>query len=194
MSLGSEQIANIVSVAALVISAILAVFYVRDRRHAKYAIENEYVSQLLCWHAAVVEVLIELGILSGDGSDNRKRELLVRLSALIEQGRFYFPNIKQQEYGLDKPPAYRGYRNLALDFLVASYRLHQKPPSAKLAIQAKHLQQLFTSVIYEIVRPMDLLNMIRELTDRYFVKELSAEDLEHEDQLEAVSHIWKTQE
>ena len=194
MSLGSDQFANIVSIVALAISAVLAILYVRDRRHAKYAIENEYASQLLCWHAAVVDVLIELGVLSGDGTEGRKKELLVRLSSLIEQGRFYFPNIKQQDYGLEKPPAYRGYRNLTLDFLVASYNLHHKPRSAKLEKQAKHLQQLFTSVIYEIIRPMDRLNMIRELTDRYFVKDLSIEDLELQEQIEAVSHIWKTPE
>ncbi len=194
MGLGSDQFANIVSILALAISAVLAVLYVRDRRHAKYAIENEYARQLLCWHAAVVDVLIELGTLSDDGKEGRKKELLVRLSSLIEQGRFYFPNIKQQEYGLEKPPAYRGYRNIALDFLVASYNLHHKPQTANLAKQAKHLQQLFTSVIYEIIRPMDRLNMIRELTDRYFVKDLSVEDLEHQEQIEAVSHIWRTPE
>ena len=194
MDIGSDQFANIVSIVALAISGVLAVLYVRDRRNAKYAIESEYCNQLLCWHAAVVDILIELALLSGDGIEGRKKELLVRLSSLIEQGRFYFPNIKQQEYGLEKPPAYRGYRNIALDFLVASYNLHHKPRSAKLDKQAKYLQQLFTSVIYEIVRPMDRLNMIRELTDRYFVKDLSVEDLENKEQIEAVSHIWKTPE
>lgn len=190
MDLGSDQFANLVAYVSLVISGILAILYVSDRRNAKYAILNEYSNQLLNWHALVVEVLIELRAQSKVSSVERKGQLLIRLSALIEQGRFYFPNIKPEEYGQEKPPAYRGYRNVALDFLVASYNLHHKPTSKKLEKQAEYLQRLFTSIIFEVVRPSDRLKVIRDLTDRYFVKDLSMEDLEEHDQIEAVSNMW----
>ncbi len=191
MDIGSDQFANIISIVSLAVSGLLAILYVKDRRNVRFSIENEYCSQVLCWHAAVVDVLIELGLQPADSIEGRKKDLLVRLSSLIEQGRFYFPNIKQDEYGLEKPPAYRGYRNIALDFLVASYNLHHRPRSDKLDKQAKYLQQLFTSVIYEVIRPKDRLELIREITDRYFVKDLSVEDLESKEQIDAVSHIWK---
>lgn len=190
MELGSTDFANLVAYVSLAVSSALAVFYIRDRRHAKYAIESEYSNQLLSWHASVVEILISLCSASKHGDNERKRDLLLMLSSLIEQGRFYFPNINPEEYGAEKPPAYRGYRNVALDFLVASYNLHHKPYSEHAEVQSNHLQRLFTSVVFEVVRPADRLATIRRLTDRYFVKELSVENLEDKEQSEAVRHMW----
>ncbi|CEP35851.1 Putative uncharacterized protein [Halomonas sp. R57-5] len=57
--------------------------------------------------------------------------------------------------------------------------------------QAEQLQRLFTSVVYEIISPSERLETIRELTDRYFVKGLSVEDLQEPGQLSAVSHMWE---
>lgn len=190
MELGSTDFTNLISYVSLAVSGVLAVFYIRDRRHAKYAIESEYSNQLLSWHASVVEVLIFLCSASKHGNNEKKNELLVKLSSLIEQGRFYFPNVNPSGYGTDKPPAYRGYRNVALDFLVASYNLHHKPYSLHSESQANHLQRLFTSVVFEVVRPTDRLTTIRKLTDRYFVKNLSVENLEQNEQSGAVSHMW----
>lgn len=194
MDLGSADFANLVAYFSLVVSGTLAIFYIRDRSRAKYAIENEYSNQLLFWHASVVEVLISLCSASRHGEDEMKNSLLIRLSSLIEQGRFYFPNINSGDYGTEKPPAYRGYRNVALDFLVASYNLHHKKYSAHTENQANHLQRLFTSVVFEVVRPADRLATIRKLTDRYFVKDLSVEDLEVGEQSGAIGHMWDSPE
>ena len=190
MDLGSDQFANLVSYISLAISSLLAIFYIRDRRNTKYSIENEYTNNLLKWHADVVSVLIELRSYAQASDDDKKRQLLLNLSSLIEQGRFYFPNIKPDEYGTEKPPAYRGYRNITLDFLVASYNLHHKESNQQLSQQAEHLQRLFTSIVFEVVRPSDRLKLIHQLTDKYFVQNLSIEDLEKADQIEALSHIW----
>jgi hypothetical protein len=190
MQLGSTEMANAVAFLALIISAAVALFNIRDRRNAKYQIANEYASQLLTWHGQVVNVLIELNVTPADLDGTKKKGLLLTLSSLIEQGRFYFPNLKSEEFGGEKPPAYRGYRNVALDFLVASYNLHHKPYSEKSSRQAHYLQRLFTSVVFEVVRPLERLQEIREITDRYFVKNLSVEDLENTEQLDAVEHMW----
>lgn len=51
--------------------------------------------------------------------------LAVETSVLIEQGRLYFRNVKGigplENYGADKPPAYRGIRPKVLDHLVRSF-------------------------------------------------------------------------
>ena len=192
MQLGSTEFTNVIAYVSLLVSGALAVFYIRDRRHAKYAIESEYSNQLLVWHASVIDVLVVLRNSSKLKNEEEKRSLLLRLSSLIEQGRFFFPNIKPDDYGAEKPPAYRGYRNIALDFLVASYNLHHKPYTEKAGKQAEYLQRLFTSVVFEVVRPSERLVKIRELTDRYFVKNLSIENLEEQDQIDAISHMWDT--
>ena len=55
----------------------------------------------------------------------RKNDLLQELSALIDQGRLLFKNVKREEIGLEKFPARRGYRPEFLDPMVAAYRALQ---------------------------------------------------------------------
>lgn len=183
---------TIIASLSLVLSVSLAVFYIRDRRHAKFALETEYVKSLLTWHEQVVVILIRTRHLGRNRQSEEHKDDLACLSALIEQGRFFFPNIEKLDgFGAEKPPAYRGYRNLALDFLVASYNLLQEKPSKKSNEQLELLQRHFTSVVFELVRPTNRLHTIRALTDCYFVKEQSFEDfLEHRDG-SIIKHIWR---
>jgi len=41
------------------------------------------------------------------------------LSALIDEGRFFFENKRHPTFGAEKPPAYQGFRPKLLDYLVA---------------------------------------------------------------------------
>ena len=52
----------------------------------------------------------------------QRNELLHRLSALIDRGRLFYRNANQDQYGLRKFPARRGYRPEILAPLVAGYR------------------------------------------------------------------------
>ncbi|MBI4948815.1 MAG: hypothetical protein HY955_01570 [Deltaproteobacteria bacterium] len=163
------MIANIIAGLSLLLSISLAIFYLRDRRHSKYQVENEYTNNLLKWHGEVVTILIKLRLMHAYWQPITPNEDLACLSALIEQGRFFFPNIDRSDgYGLDKSPAYRGYRNVALDFLVASYNLFYGKISRIELQEAEILQRHFTSVVFEIVRPKNRLETIRSLTDRFF--------------------------
>jgi len=191
MDLASNAVTNSISAIALVVSVVVGFFYFRDRRHARYAIESEYVSKLLTWHGDAVEVLIRLKSSSTHrGSEGRKTDLS-KLSALIEQGRFFFPNILADgEYGKDKPPAYRGYRNLALDMLVASYNLHQKVDAANHLRQAETLHRHFTSIVFGVVRPTERLKEIKAITDKYFAPEKSFDDFIDNNDPSAIEFIW----
>jgi hypothetical protein len=183
---------TLIALLSLVLSVSLAVFYIRDRRHTKFTLETEYVKSLLAWHEEVVVVLMRARHLKRERQSEQHKADLACLSGLIEQGRFFFPNIERADgFGDEKPPAYRGYRNLALDFLVASYNVLQDNVSKKSTEQLDLLQRHFTSVVFELVRPKDRLNTIRALTDRYFAKEESFEDfLEHGDS-SIIKHIWR---
>lgn len=187
----SVEIEGIVAVLSLALSTGLAFFYIRDRRAARFALTNEYSTALLEWHARVIEQLIVARCVNKDRNSEGHQNDLAHLSALIEQGRFMFPNInKGDEFGKEKPPAYQGYRNLALDFLVASYNLLRDPPSDETRLKLELLQRHFTSVVFEVVRPKERLETIRALTDRYFAKDQSFEDfLRHRDGA-VISHIW----
>lgn len=189
------EIEGIVAALSLALSTCLAVFYFRDRRAAKFALTNGYSSALLDWHAKVIELLISARYLDRPRTSEEHQKDLAHLSALIEQGRFLFPNIdKGDSFGKDKPPAYQGYRNLALDFLVASYNLLRGQPSKEANLKLELLQRHFTSVVFEVVRPTERLETIRALTDRYFAKNQSFEDfLQHRDG-SVISHIWEDPE
>jgi hypothetical protein len=184
--------ANIIAGLSLLLSISLGIFYLRDRRHDRYQVENEYTNNLLKWHAEVVLTLIRLRNLGKSKNSSQYSEDLANLSALIEQGRFFFPNIDRLDgFGNEKPPAYRGYRNLALDFLVASYNIFSEPRTTISIKKAEVLQRHFTSLVFEIVRPKHRLETIRSLTDRYFVQEKSFEDfLEHHDG-SVIEYIWR---
>lgn len=190
MYLSSDGITNILASLSLLLSLLLAFFYVRDRRHARFAIENDYANDLLRWHGEVVGVLQSLRL--ADAEFAGRNVELARLSALIEQGRFFFPNIDRDDgFGDDKPPAYRGYRNLALDFLVAYYNIMSSGKSAGRDEQAEILQRHFTSVVFELVRPHQRLEMIRVMTDRYFVQENCFEDfIDHKDG-KVLEAVWR---
>lgn len=178
---------------SLVLSLTLALFYLRDRRRAAFDLESRYLESLLKWHALVVDVLIRLRTLRATQTSEARASDLANLSSLIEQGRFFFPNIDRNDnFGHEKPIAYRGYRNLALDFLVASYNLFHQPPSERCAADAAHLQRYFTSIVFEVVSPEKRLKAIRGYTDRYFVVQKAFDDfLEHKDGA-IIEHIWRT--
>lgn len=159
----------------------------------KFNITNEYITCLLSWHERVVEVLMRFRHLGRDKQSEAHKADLAALSALIEQGRFFFPNVdKGDSFGADKPPAYANYRNLALDFLVASYNLSSDKSAPEEHEQLELLQRHFTSIVFELVRPKDRLDSIRVLTDRFFIKEESFDDfLTHKDG-KIIQHIWRS--
>ena len=177
---------------SLILSLTLAFFYLRDRRRGAFEVENKYAQELLTWHASVLQVLLKLRLLKRPGDSEEQLQDLVCLSSLIEQGRFYFPNIDHGDgFGNEKPLAYRGRRNLALDFLVASYNLLHDDPSRDRDIEAELLQRYFTSVVFEVIRPAQRLEAIRKLTDRYFVRQDTFDSfLKHGDG-HLIEDIWR---
>lgn len=169
---------DVIAGLSLVLSLALAFLYVRDRAHARYNISNDYIRELLDWHNRVVDVLMRFRHLNRPQDAADFQQDLACLSSLIEQGRFYFPNLVENNHGSTKPAAYRGYRNLALDFLVEFYEITSHTSYEKNDRDSlMALQRYFTSIVFQIVRPKDRLDTIKLLTDQYFVKDHSANDI-----------------
>jgi len=96
--------------------------------------------------------IIEHPELNGD----HKRPVLIKLSALIDTGRWYFPNQWADDYGTHKEPAYRGVRQKVLDCAVAVYEVLDQLESipfdhAKLEISMARRE--FISLIQEVLDP-----------------------------------------
>jgi hypothetical protein len=96
-----------------------------------------------------------------------RREYVHQLSAQVELGRMFFPNIPAQHVGADKPTAYQGYRHTILDPLVAVIQVLEHPQktgvyqSPKEAVEA--MRRRFVSQVQKILRPSDQNHTIAEL-------------------------------
>ncbi len=167
-----------IAIGSLII-AIAAFFYTYLTNTKKYELTNQYRTKILDWYSDTVEILVRLKIEANDdfAKGGLKKELLSRLSAKIELGRFYFPNVdKGDKFGNDKPLAYKGYRNLMLDFLVFSYQIFEKEDANKFIKHAEILQRYFTSHLFDILDPTTFLKETKRHTDKTFSKELCFND------------------
>lgn len=170
----SDYIASL----SIIISA-LAFAYSYFSNTKKYELTSQYRKEILSWFSDTISTLVQLKIEASDGfcDKNLKKILLSRLSTQIELGRFYFPNIdKGDKFGENKPLAYKGYRNLTLDFLVFSYQLFERKEAKEYIKHAEILQRHFTSSLFDVLDPKEFLKQTEKHTNKTFSKELSFED------------------
>lgn len=133
---------DIVAVSSAAVALIGALFSWREtRRQRKLALEKmrrELDDRSLEWGRDAITLLSEAQTLILNGPDvkgsaafeDRRQSLMIRASALTDQGRFYFPNIEDDDgHGAEKEGAYQGKRPPILDALVYTfYELEQLTP------------------------------------------------------------------
>lgn len=169
---------DFISTGSLVI-AIAAFIYTYITNTKKYELTSQYRSEIIDWYSNTINVLISLKCEAKNKFPNAelKNELLCKLSANIEIGRFYFPNVRKgNNYGNEKPEAYKGYRNLMLDFLVYSYQIYDGKNPEKFINHAESLQRHYTSYLFEILDPNSFLKETHKHTNKTFTKDLSFEE------------------
>lgn len=151
--------------------ALVALLYTVISNTKKYELTYQYYQDVVAWHSAVIKVITQLKV-ANEG--NEKKTHLAELSALIETGRFYFLNINQHDnFGSDKPLAYRGYRNVVLDFLVYEYQLFEREDSCEYLEHAESLQRLFTSYVFEYLDPKKLQKKVKHNTSIQMKNEIT---------------------
>ena len=90
-------------------------------RLAHQSWSDEYFREITVWACQVSRSLsTAIHIVALDESEQRL-ETLITLSACIDMGRWYFPNLDHDNMGQDKEPAYRGSRQPVLDWVVWAY-------------------------------------------------------------------------
>ncbi|MCI1217956.1 hypothetical protein [Bifidobacterium crudilactis] len=160
----------LISFVALCISII--VFW-KTQRRARYEHNRQHFAEILSWHNQVIEVLMELKILSVEERPIR----LAKLSALIESGRFYFPNLDRKDnFGAEKPWAYQGYRNVILDFLVFEYEIFSGRDIKNNLEYSDVFRRLFTSYVFKHLGTQQQTREIQKNTDIGKGKPMSLED------------------
>lgn len=160
-----------VSIISLIV-AIMALIYSFLSNTKKYELTYQYYNDVLSWHNQVVKVISDLRMNFEDVLS--KKSNLSKLSALIENGRFYFPNVDRKDgFGAQKPIAYQGYRNIVLDFLVFEYQIFEKEDSHKYDKHTENLQRLFTSYVFQHLDPKKQNKKIKHNTDITMKKQIT---------------------
>lgn len=175
--------ADIIAGIALLL-ALLSFFYTWRTNTKKYELTDQYRNKLLDWYEDTTKTLIQLKLMTETRcvDDNKKCELLSKLSSQIERGRFFFPNIDKGDFfGKEKPAAYQGYRHIALEFLVFSYNIFKRTDAVNYLQHAEQLQRHFTSYIFELLQPQTFKKSICKYTAVTFDKDIVLEDfLKHD--------------
>ena len=112
----------IVSVFSFILSIVVFAFYLIDRHFKMKEISMNYRTLVLEWYEKCIQILKLILVIKDDKKELEKAK--ARFSGLIEQGRFFFPNIdKKDGFGNEKVLHHRGYSNIIINFLTDCYNL-----------------------------------------------------------------------
>lgn len=96
--------------------------------------------------------------------EERLLDVQIRLSSLIDQGRWLFPNTHEQQYGHAKSPAYRGFRHKVLDPLVQAYnKLEAADPSSRSKDDLDRIKRNFVTEVQKILETRERQNQLEKL-------------------------------
>ncbi|MFM9864903.1 MAG: hypothetical protein ACKVRO_14975 [Micropepsaceae bacterium] len=150
------QMSDWVAVASAAVSVLALVLnIVITSRQTRVSVENfkfNNDTQLMNWANRVVAAMSEAYHIS---PKTDLHALATNLSALIDEGRWFFPNIGSKSSDPEKPGAYRGARQAVLDHIVAVYDAVIAMPNA----QEEHMNYIrearrhFVSEIQHSVDP-----------------------------------------
>jgi hypothetical protein len=170
LSFGKEITLQIdLAAAAIALIALLfSVWSFRNQRRINVeTIRIQRDNDVINWTNATIDLIVRIEFLLRDGTRYidaktfavRRDEYLAQLSAAIDKGRLYFPNIDHDAYGIDKEAAYRGHRLPILDRLVEIYDLAKDvdPQNAAVADRARkemlNKKRAFVSEAQSAVEP-----------------------------------------
>ncbi len=135
MSVNPEVGLHVDLAAALIALVALMISVWVSRRQSRVALENLRLQRdrdIIKWsnravdHLCAAEMILrqEYRVFTAESDYERTRLGLMRdLSSCIDQGRLFFPNLRTDKHGHDKPSAYQGYRHPVLDCLVATHNV-----------------------------------------------------------------------
>jgi hypothetical protein len=130
---------------------------------------DQYFNSVRSWAEQVCLAISEAAhiVEDSDISSEHKRPVLVRLSSLIDTGRWYFPNQWAEDHGTHKEPAYRGVRQPVLDCVVGAYDLlrgaqaHEVRKADLIAVQREFVSHI-QAVLDPRKREQEVMRIITE--------------------------------
>ena len=99
-----------------------------------------------------------------------RHDLLLTLSAQIDRGRWFFPNLEHGGHGIEKGLAFQGLRQPALDCIVSTYRICQRldwsrhEPNKALREELVSLKKGFVSEVQAYLDPRKRRRQFKAMT------------------------------
>lgn len=131
---------------------------------------DQYFSSVRTWADQVCSAISEaIHLVSHqDLSEASKHPVLVKLSHLIDTGRWHFPNQWSEDYGVGKEPAYRGVRQPVLDCIVEAYdALKASRGREDVRDTLWSVQRVFVSHIQDTLDPRSREQEIRRILEEF---------------------------
>lgn len=124
-------------------------------------------AQVIAWGTRAIDVLAEAQRISSTRSqaasptalDTARDTVVSRISALVDQGRLFFPNVSHDLVGLDRPFANRGFRPPILDALMLAFewarRIEASATDDEVRAQTSALFGARRAFVSELQRALD---------------------------------------
>lgn len=139
----------------------------RQERREAANLKLAHDSDIIRWSDEVIAVLADANeMLCEKGESYPDAEFRIhrsatraRVSALIDRGRLFFPNLKSKVgHGADKEAGYQGHRQPVLDALVGAYDLLDKAasqpgPDLESAAALRVMRRQFVAEVFKAVDP-----------------------------------------
>jgi hypothetical protein len=180
-----DSIGAFIAILAFIISILS--FQISKRRHkidisvSLIKSRQEMYLEIRNWADVTIKTMTETSTLCEyDPTELEKGEFFKRrvciindLSYLIDKGRLYLPNIDHEEYGTEKPGAYRGLRQAALTKVVEFFNLalklssEDKSQNKKLQPTLNDKKKEFVSEIQEVLQVRQMEKEFEELLQQH---------------------------
>jgi hypothetical protein len=167
---------SVISAVVAVISTVITVWFgKRTDRLERLVIVDAHLERIRCWADETIGLIIELTRECRESSSevnflDRVASLRTRLSIQVERGRWFFPNLIQDQYGVAKSKAYRGLRQPVLDAVVAAFDISDELDWPNRSMYRGDLfaaQRLFVSEVQQQVNPLRRYEKVDEILDDY---------------------------
>lgn len=163
--LNALEVETWIAIAAATTSVIGAIVsYLVASRQTRINVESLKFANdtaVIAWANRVVSVMSEahefaLAEAEGDGAAYQRRRVtfLHVLSSLVDEGRWFFPNVGEKAGDTNVEGAYRGHRQPILDFIVAAYNAVADQEPAQAAATLLQQKRAFVSEVQRAVDPL----------------------------------------
>lgn len=170
-----SDLLTLVSIVVTIIISVIGGVYAIITNTKRFELSEQYKNNLLSWYSKVMFIISKL---EGEYSENERNDTLRELSALIEIGRFFFPNINKNDgFRKEKPKAYQGHTHAALGFLLDIYQMGDDENINENREKIDCMKRDFTSIVFEVISPNERIKSIKHYAKITIPEETSDTDL-----------------